>query len=144
MEIFTIGFAKKSAPVFFGRLKDARIARLLDIRLHNTSQLAGFTKRDDLAYFLREICAADYEHAPQLAPDEEILSAWKKKEIDWNGYETRFLALLDARKPEAAYSAAYFEVPTVLLCGEPTAAHCHRRLVAMRFSALFGLAITHL
>ena len=79
MEIYTIGFTKKSAAEFFGLLKKAGIVRLLDVRLNNTSQLAAFAKRDDLAFFLREICGAAYEHEPLLAPTQEMLDAYKKR-----------------------------------------------------------------
>jgi len=55
MKIFTIGFTKKSAEEFFTLLKDAGVRRVIDIRLNNTSQLAGFAKARDLEYFLKAI-----------------------------------------------------------------------------------------
>jgi uncharacterized protein (DUF488 family) len=103
---------------------------LLDIRLNNVSQLAGFTKKDDLAFFLREICNADYRHEPLLAPTQDILDEYKKKKGDWDEYEQRFLTLITDRKIEDKIDPKLFDVPTVLLCSEPTAEHCHRRLVA--------------
>ena len=83
MEIFTIGFTKSSAAEFFGRLRIAGIRKLMDVRLNNRSQLAGFAKRDDLAFFLREICQADYEHQPLLAPNQEMLDEYKKNVTRW-------------------------------------------------------------
>lgn len=131
MEIFTIGFTKTTAENFFGRLKSSGIERLLDVRLNNKSQLAGFAKRDDLAYFLRELVGAGYEHAPQLAPTQEILDAYKKKgAMPWVEYEERFLALMRARSIEDTLDLADFERRTVLLCSEDTPDRCHRRLVA--------------
>lgn len=101
MEIFTIGFTRTTAEDFFGRLKSHRVERLLDVRLNNRSQLAGFAKRDDLRYFLRELVGASYEHAPLLAPTQEILDEFKKrKEIPWGEYEERFLTLLREREVE--------------------------------------------
>ena len=94
MEIYSIGFTQKSAAQFFNSLKDAGIRRLLDVRLNNTSQLAAFAKRDDLAFFLREICGAAYEHEPLLAPTQEMLDAYKKRKGDWAVYEQEFLTLL--------------------------------------------------
>lgn len=130
MEIFTIGFTQTTAEDFFGRLKTHRIERLLDVRLNNRSQLAGFAKRDDLAYFLRELVSAAYEHAPLLAPSEELLDAYKKqKSISWPEYEERFLALMRDRGIEQELDPAEFEARTVLLCSEATPEHCHRRLV---------------
>lgn len=129
MEIYTIGFTKKTAAEFFGALKKAGIKRVLDVRLNNTSQLAGFTKREDLAYFLRELCGAEYLHMPLLSPTSEILQAYRKKQIGWEAYERRFLALMAERKIEDRVDPSLFSVPTVLLCSEATPDRCHRRLV---------------
>jgi uncharacterized protein (DUF488 family) len=128
MEIYSIGFTQKSASQFFGTLKSNGIERLLDIRLNNTSQLAGFAKQSDLAYFLREICGATYEHEPLLAPTQDILDAYKKKKCDWDAYTSAYLSLIRSRAVETALSRDSFLKKTVLLCSEPTAEHCHRRL----------------
>jgi uncharacterized protein (DUF488 family) len=127
--IYTIGFAKKSAQEFFDRLKSAGIKRLVDVRLNNTSQLAGFTKRGDLAYFLEGLCGIEYLHAPSLAPTQDILDAYKKTKGAWADYETAFRALMTERHIENELDRALFKPPTVLLCSEPEAEHCHRRLV---------------
>ena len=129
MEIYSIGFTQKSAAQFFGALKSAGIRRLLDVRLNNTSQLAAFAKRDDLAYFLDTICGTSYHHEPLLAPTQEILDAYKKRKGDWAVYEQEFLALMRERRVESTIDREQFAQPTVLLCSEPTAEHCHRRLV---------------
>jgi uncharacterized protein (DUF488 family) len=129
VEVYTIGFTKKTAAEFFGALKRAGIKRLLDVRLNNSSQLAGFTKRDDLAFFLREICGADYVHELLLAPTQELLDAYKKKKGSWQEYEGAFLDLMEERTVEDRIDRNLFSVPTVLLCSEATADKCHRRLV---------------
>ena len=129
MEIYSIGFTQKSAAQFFGALKSAGIRRLVDIRLNNTSQLAAFAKRDDLAYFLDTICGISYHHEALLAPTQEILDAYKKRKGDWAVYEQEFLALMRERRVESTIDREQFAQPTVLLCSEPTAEHCHRRLV---------------
>jgi uncharacterized protein (DUF488 family) len=129
MEIYSIGFTQKSASEFFGTLKAHGIERLLDVRLNNTSQLAGFAKQADLAYFLQEICNAAYEHEPLLAPTQELLDAFKKHKGSWDVYEESFLSLMKERKIECAIDRESFAKRTVLLCSEPTAEHCHRRLV---------------
>jgi uncharacterized protein (DUF488 family) len=128
MEIYSIGFTKKSAGEFFGALKAAGIERLLDVRLNNTSQLAGFAKQSDLKYFLREICGAVYEREPLLAPTREILDAFKKQKGSWETYTAAYLALIRSRKVESAISQESFQKRTVLLCSEASAEHCHRRL----------------
>jgi uncharacterized protein (DUF488 family) len=128
MEIYSIGFTQKSAGEFFGTLKTRGIERLLDVRLNNTSQLAGFAKASDLPYFLREICGADYEHEPLLAPTQEILDAFKKQRGSWDAYSEAYFALIRSRRVESVLSKESFQEKTVLLCSEPTAEHCHRRL----------------
>lgn len=130
MEIFTIGFTQTPAHEFFGKLKDAGVRRLVDVRLNNTSQLAAYAKRDDLKYFLRAICDADYEHDPLLAPTQEMLDAYKKHKGNWQEYEERFLALMTERRIEQElHRESFAGSPTALLCSERTAEHCHRRLV---------------
>jgi uncharacterized protein (DUF488 family) len=128
MEIYSIGFTKKSAGEFFGALKAAGIERLLDVRLNNTSQLAGFAKQSDLKYFLQEICGVAYEREPLLAPTQEILDAFKKQKGNWETYTEAYLALIRSRRVESAISQERFNRRTVLLCSEASAEHCHRRL----------------
>ena len=145
MEIYTIGFTKKSAEQFFSALRKTGIKRLIDIRLNNSSQLAGFTKQDDLAFFLREICGAEYMHLPIFAPTKEILGGYRKKEITWEEYERRFKSLLAERKMEEKIDRELFSVPTVLLCSEPEPDKCHRRLVAEYLKQNWpNIKITHL
>lgn len=129
MEIYTIGFTQTTAEHFFGRLKSAAIGRLLDVRLNNSSQLAGFAKARDLPFFLRELVGATYEHEPRLAPTQELLDEYKKRGGDWPDYEARFLSLMAERDIQMQLSPAAFDRPTALLCSEATAEHCHRRLV---------------
>lgn len=129
MEIYSIGFTQTTAERFFERLADARVARLLDVRLNNTSQLAAFAKAKDLPYFLRELVGATYEHEPLLAPTQELLDEYKKRKGDWPTYEAQFLELMASREIERVLVIADFETPTALLCSEATAEHCHRRLV---------------
>ncbi|MGD0941793.1 MAG: DUF488 domain-containing protein [Terracidiphilus sp.] len=145
MEIYSIGFTQKSAGQFFDTLKAHRIERLLDIRLNNTSQLAGFAKQADLAYFLKEICAASYEHEPLLAPTQDMLDVYKKQKGDWSAYEREFLALMRDRSIEDKLDKESFARKTVLLCSEPTAEHCHRRLVLEYLQERWGdVRVIHL
>lgn len=145
MEIYTIGFTKKTAEQFFTLLKNAKIARLMDVRLKNVSQLAGFAKRDDLQYFLKEICGCEYVHEPLFAPTQEMLEQYKKKKGSWQQYQQQFLELLAARKVEEKINPAAFSIPTALLCSEPTAEHCHRRLVLDYLHTKWGnITVRHL
>jgi uncharacterized protein (DUF488 family) len=145
MEIYSIGFTQKTAEQFFTRLKSAGIRLLLDVRLNNVSQLAGLAKRGDLAFFLREICGAEYLHEPLLAPTQEMLAAYRSKAASWEEYDARFLALMADRRIERELDRALFEGPTVLLCSEPTAERCHRRLVLEYLREKWGdITITHL
>lgn len=145
MEVYTIGFTKKPASKFFGELRRVGIKHLIDVRLNNSSQLAGFTKKDDLIFFLKEICGASYSHEPLLAPTSEILTPFKKKKITWQDYEKRFLDLMIERKAEEKINRSIFEQSTVILCSESTAEHCHRRLVLEYLQSKWGnLEIIHL
>ena len=144
MEIYTIGFTQKTAPRFFELLRQAGIRRLIDVRLNNQSQLAGFTRKNDLPFFLQEICGAEYLHLPLLAPTQEILDAFKKDNGSWQQYEARFGQLLVSRKVEEL-DRTLFAMPTVLLCSEATPEHCHRRLVAEYLNKSWGgIHINHL
>ena len=145
MEVFTIGFTKKTAAEFFGILRRAGIRRLIDVRLNNVSQLAGFTKKEDLQFFLREICGAEYVHEPMLAPTQEMLDAYKKAKGSWKEYEDKFLTLMNERKIEDNLDPALFTEPAVLLCSEPTPDQCHRRLVVEYLQSKWkDLRCTHL
>lgn len=143
--IYTIGFTQTTAERFFERLRAAGIKRLVDVRLNNTSTLAGFSKRDDLAYFLREILDADYLHEPLLAPTDAILGRYRKKQIAWDAFLQEMWDLLAERDVAPKLDRAAFETPTVLLCSEATAEHCHRRVVAEYLARVWGdIEIVHL
>jgi uncharacterized protein (DUF488 family) len=130
MKIFTIGFTKKSAETFFTRLRGAGVRTLIDVRLNNVSQLAGFTKKDDLRYFTKAICNIDYIHLPELAPTPEILNPYKKaKHGDWPLYERQFLDLMHLRHIEKTTLREIMD-DGCLLCSEEKPDNCHRRLVA--------------
>ena len=121
MEIYTIGFTQTTAERFFGRLKAAGVQRLLDVRLNNSSQLAGFAKARDLPFFLAELLGASYEHDPRLAPTQTLLDDYRKRKGDWATYEGRFLELMAERQIEHTLSSADFATPTALLCSEAVA-----------------------
>jgi uncharacterized protein (DUF488 family) len=128
IRLFTIGFAGKSAEQFFGYLQKAGVRLVIDTRLNNVSQLAGFTKRRDLEYFLRVIGGIPYIHDTELAPTDDMLDAYKKKRMSWDEYETRFNTLIEGRAIADRRKPGDFD-SACLLCSEPTPEHCHRRLV---------------
>jgi uncharacterized protein (DUF488 family) len=144
MKLFTIGFTKKSAEAFFTKLQRAGVRRLVDVRLNNVSQLAGFTKKDDLRYFVKEICHVDYVHLPALAPTKDILDAYKKNKGDWGVYEQQFLDLMRKRRIEDTIPRESLD-GGCLLCSEDKPHHCHRRLVAEYLKEKWGgVEIEHL
>jgi uncharacterized protein (DUF488 family) len=144
MRVFTIGFTKKSAEAFFSTLRRSGAKRVVDVRLNNVSQLAGFSKRDDLRYFLREVCAMDYVHLPVLAPTQEVLDAFKKQKGDWATYEDQFVKLMKSRRIEETVQRDVI-ADGCLLCSEEKPHHCHRRLVAEYLKERWGdLEIVHL
>jgi uncharacterized protein (DUF488 family) len=144
MKIFTIGFTKSKASNFFSRLKDAEVEKIYDTRLNRTSQLSGFAKQDDLAFFLDELSGIKYNVEALLAPTKDILQAYRKKEIDWAEYERLYLNLLDARKIEDRID--FDEMHNgCLLCSEAEPDHCHRRLAANYIAnAKENIEIVHL
>lgn len=125
----TIGFTRRSAQDFFTTLELAGVKRMVDVRLRNTSQLAGFAKRDDLAFLLQGLVGATYEHCVDAAPTPDLLDAYRDGRMEWDDYASAFADLLAGRAIEEAWDPADFERPTALLCSEPTADHCHRRIV---------------
>ena len=128
MKLFTLGFTKKTAEAFFSKLKKAKVKKIIDVRLNNVSQLAGFTKRDDLRYFCKEMCGIDYQHMPQLAPTKDILDDYKKGRGAWSVYEYKFLDLIAQRQIEKIDRTSLDG--GCLLCSEDKPHYCHRRLVA--------------
>lgn len=145
MNVFTIGFTKKNAESFFGFLRTNNVRRLLDVRLNNVSQLAGFAKRDDLSFFLKELCDAEYEHVPELAPTKDILNAYKKGDMTWAVYEERFLNLMAQRNIERIMRSE-LAVDDCLLCSEHEPHQCHRRLVVdyINRTTDMNLSVKHL
>lgn len=137
VRLFTIGFTNKSAETFFTTLRDAGVKRVVDVRLNNRSQLAGFSKKDDLAYFLRAIANIEYVHLPELAPTQEMLDAYKKSKGPWGEYEKEFLLLMKQRRIEKTVSRDVLD-GGCLLCSEHEPEHCHRRLVAEYLNSAWG------
>lgn len=144
MKVYTIGFTKKSASDFFELLGQSGAKRLVDVRLNNVSQLAGFAKKGDLEYFLQKICRMQYVHLPELAPTSEMLEAYRKDHRDWETYERQFLALMDERRTSKK-GIKRIIANSCLLCSEDKPEHCHRRLVAEYFNRHWGdVEIIHL
>src|SRR5690348_12559833 len=144
MKLFTIGFTNKKAEKFFETLRQAGVKRIVDVRLNNVSQLAGFSKKEDLKYFLRAIAGIEYVHVPELAPTKELLDAYKKHKGDWSVYEKEFLELMERRHIEKSIAPDLVD-RGCLLCSEDKPHHCHRRLVAEYLQRRWGdMSIEHL
>ena len=144
MILYTIGFSKKSASQFFSLLKQNGVKKVIDIRLNNKSQLAGFTKVADIEYFLKEIADIEYIYLPEFAPTDSILSGYKDKKNSWEEYEEVYNSLLNQRNPLERLDASVFD-NGCLLCSEHTAVQCHRRLAAEYIATkINGLKIMHL
>jgi uncharacterized protein (DUF488 family) len=144
MKVFTIGFTKKTARRFFELLRASGTKRVVDVRLNNVSQLAGFAKKDDLAYFLKEIGGMEYIHLPALAPTQEMLDEYRKHRGDWKTYENRFLELMKQRRIEETIPREVV-AEGCLLCSEDKPHYCHRRLVAEYLKQHWGdVDVAHL
>ena len=143
MILYTIGSTQKSAEQFFAQLEAAGVKRVIDVRLSNTGQLAGFTKRDDLRFFLRRIGGIDYVEYPQLAPTRELRDRYRR-DGDFEAYARGYLALLRERGVEKALDRTLFD-SACLLCSEPVADRCHRRVAADHLAAQWGgVTVVHL
>jgi len=129
-KIFSVGFTKKKAKYFFDLLISNNVKKVIDVRLNNSSQLAGFTKCDDLKYFLKQIADIDYVCEPIFAPTKEILDAYKKGNINWEEYEKEYIELMCKRKVYEFIQSKGKEYwqESCMLCSEETAEKCHRRL----------------
>ena len=144
VKLCTIGFTKTTAESFFSRLSKAGVRKIVDVRLNNVSQLAGFAKKQDLPYFLKEICNIGYEHRPELAPTKDLLDGYKKHGGDWTIFEKRFLELMETRRVEETVPRSAMD-EVCLLCSEEKPHQCHRRLVAEYLNRKWGtLEIAHL
>jgi uncharacterized protein (DUF488 family) len=143
--VATIGFTRSTAEHFFRRLIRARVRKVVDVRLHNTSQLAGFAKAEDLAWFLRRLGDIGYVHEPLLAPTETMLKAYRREKGDWEDYAEQFRALMRERRIERHFRPAAL-AGTCLLCSEPRPHRCHRRLVCEYLNEAWGgaLEVRHL
>lgn len=128
MNVYSIGFTQKKAESFFKLIKTSNISKLVDVRLNNVSQLAGFAKKDDLKFFLKELCNVEYLHIPDLAPTKEMLNAYKKGDNSWSVYEEQFLNLMAKRNIEKHVDSELLD-ESCLLCSEHLPHFCHRRLV---------------
>jgi uncharacterized protein (DUF488 family) len=144
VKLYTIGFTKKPASRFFELLQESGVKRVVDTRLNNVSQLAGFAKRNDLSFFLKEVADIEYVHLPELAPTKSILDDFKKGGGSWEVYESRFLELMRQRRIETTMSRELLK-DGCLLCSEDKPHHCHRRLVAEYLQEHWGdVGIKHL
>jgi len=145
VSVSTIGFTKTTAENFFQRLTVADVKLVVDVRLNNTSQLAGFAKAKDLTYFLSSISGIRYSHQPDLAPTESMLRAFKKEKGDWSEYESQFMSLMEKRKVETKFRSDMFD-RACLLCSEDTPHQCHRRLICEYLNGKWGgsLKVKHL
>lgn len=144
MNLYTIGFTKKTAEQFFESLIANKVKRLIDTRLNNKSQLAGFAKKDDLEYFLKKIANIEYLYKPEYAPSDDILKGYQKKLINWEQYSEKYLELLKQRKILETADLKVLE-GSCFLCSEHLPEHCHRSLLAKYLAQHFdGINIVHL
>lgn len=144
IQLYTIGFTGKSAEKFFTLLQNNAVKRLVDTRINNTSQLSGFAKAEDLAFFARSVGRIDYKHQLDFAPTKDLLANYRNGKISWSEYEIEYLNLLDVRKIANKVNIEELH-QNCLLCSEHTPEKCHRRLLAEYFQHRYNdILITHL
>lgn len=145
MTVYTMGFTQKTAREFFGKIRNEQIDLLIDIRLNNNSQLAGFAKGKDLDFFLSELCGCKYVHKIEFAPTKELLDDYKKNRITWDQYVEVYHQLMDRRDMVQKFAEEFEQYDKVLLlCSEVLPDKCHRRLLAEAIKETYGYEIKHL
>ena len=145
MNLYTIGFTQKTARQFFELIKTNNIDIVVDIRLNNKSQLAGFSKGDDLEYFLAEICECKYAHCDEYAPTKTLLDDYKKKKTTWDDYTTTYIPLIKKRNGVAKFIEQFGKYNNIcLLCSESSPMQCHRRLLAEMVQEVIPVTIKHI
>ena len=146
MNLYTIGFTKKTAEAFFSLIQYSGVDMLIDIRLNNNSQLAGFSKGNDLEYFLSAICGCKYTYDELFAPTKDLMDGMKQKSISFDEFQAAFRKILDSRKAAEHFVNEYQSIGSVcLLCSEEVPDKCHRRIVAEYLAdKLQGISIIHL
>jgi len=144
VKVFTMGYVGKNAREFFDILKQTGIKKVADVRLYNTSQLGGFTKKQDLEYFLQTIVGAEYIHMPVMAPTKQLLNDYKKGRLSWPQYENQFNSFIAERQIEKHVMLQDMDM-MCFLCSEAKADNCHRRLVAEYLAEHWkSISINHL
>jgi uncharacterized protein (DUF488 family) len=145
LQVATIGFTGKDAQTFFELLKSAKVRTVLDIRLNNTSQLAGFAKKQDLPYFLDKLCDAAYVEMPELAPEPDLFKRYQAKQLAWDEFTAEYIELIAKRRVESNLDIDLFH-SACLLCSEHLPHHCHRRLAVEYLNSQWNsrMTITHL
>ncbi|MEP7171073.1 MAG: DUF488 domain-containing protein [Bacteroidota bacterium] len=144
IQLYTIGFTNKSAEIFFGLLKTNNVKTIVDTRINNSSQLAGFAKNKDLEFFAKEVGGMKYLHEKDFAPTKELLKNYRDKKLSWQEYETEYLNLLDIRKIGGKINIEELH-ENCLLCSEHSPEKCHRRLLAEYLQSKFSsIEIKHL
>ncbi|MXX52917.1 MAG: DUF488 domain-containing protein [Dehalococcoidia bacterium] len=128
-KIYTIGFTGKAAREFFDLLNSTDAKYLADTRLNNNSQLAGFTKKGNIEYFVQNLTDMEYVELPLLAPEKEMFQQYRK-DADWELYESRYNQLLMRRSAAETIDRNLLDNGVILLCSERTPEKCHRRLAA--------------
>lgn len=145
IKLYTIGFTRKSAEYFFNLLRNNGVKRLVDVRISNSSQLAGFAKGKDLVFFVNEICHIPYQHIVDFAPSKDLLDRWHKEEVTWDEYEKIYIKMLQDREIIRKFGVKTFD-GACFLCSEDTPEQCHRRLLVefMKKNCTEKVEIVHL
>ena len=145
IKLYTIGFTRKSAEHFFNLLRNNGVKRLVDVRISNSSQLAGFAKGKDLEFFVNEICHIPYQHIVDFSPSKDLLDRWHKEEVTWDEYEKIYIKMLQDREIIRKFGVKTFD-GACFLCSEDTPEQCHRRLLVefMKKNCTEKVEIVHL
>ena len=144
-KIYTIGFTGKTAREFFDLLNSTDAKYLADTRLNNNSQLAGFTKKGSIEYFVEKLTRLKYIELPLLTPEKEMFQQYRK-DGDWELYESKYNQLLDRRSAVETIDRTLLDAGVILLCSERTPEKCHRRLASeyLRANGFPQVEILHL
>ncbi len=140
---YTIGYQAFQVDGLLNRLLECGIKCLIDTRSNPISRRYGFHKSS--LSKLSELVGIKYEHRPEVG----IPSSWRQELHTDNEYKILFKRYEAEILKEAKDSVKWLadtmrQEPTVLLCRETLAKHCHRTVLARQLHEINNLEIVDL
>jgi len=140
--LYTLGYEGLDIDAFLGRVKEAGIKTIVDVRELPLSRKRGFSKTVFGEALAREHVA--YLHAPTLGCPKEIRNRYRANG-DWGAYTKAFLGYIATQDASVGELVKLSRATTAcLVCFEADFTMCHRTFVARAARKLGGPAVMHL